>query len=139
MSFGDYCDAFDAVHTKRVTTSVLGAYQVSERGDLASWTTEPEGYWGSIGGAMDMVAVGRVIICMEHVTKRGEPRLVKQCKYALTARECVNLIVTDLAVIEVTKAGLLLREIAPDWTVEEVQSRTEPQLIITQELKEIEL
>jgi 3-oxoacid CoA-transferase subunit B len=139
MSFSDMADAFDAAHIGRVTTTVLGAYQVSEKGDLANWTTEPEGYIGSMGGAMDMIRAKRVIISMEHVTRQGEPRIVRQCTYALTGRECVNLIVTGLAVIEVTKQGLRLKEIAPGWTVEEVSAMTEPRLIIDKGLTEIEL
>ena len=132
-------DAFDAAHIGRVTTTVLGGYQVSEKGDLANWTIEAEGYWGSMGGAMDMILAKRVIIVMEHVTRQGQPRIVNKCTYALTGRECVDLIVTDLAVIEVTKQGLLLKESAPGWTAKEVQALTEPRLIIDKGLKEIEL
>lgn len=139
MSFGDTADAFDAVHIGRVTTTVLGAYQVSETGDLANWTKEAEGAWGSVGGAMDMVTAKRVIACMKHVTKQGEPKIVKKCTYALTSKECVDLIVTDLAVIEVTKQGLLLKEFAPGWDVEEIMAITEPRLLIDEGLKEIEL
>jgi acetate CoA/acetoacetate CoA-transferase beta subunit len=139
MCLTDYADAFDAVHIGRVATSVLGAYQVSEKGDLANWTREPEGYWGSIGGAMDMVMAKRVIVGMEHTTHEGKPRIVRKCSLALTATECVDLIVTDLAVIEVTEEGLLLKEIAPKWTVEEVQMLTEPKLTVDKGLKEMEL
>jgi len=139
MCVTDYGDAFDAVHTGRVSTSVLGAYQVSEKGDLANWSREPEGYWGSVGGAMDMVMAKRVIVGMEHVTRNGEPRVVRRCSLALTARQCVNLIVTDLAVIEVTQKGLVLKEVAPGWTIEEVQALTEPKLIVDEALKEMEL
>lgn len=139
MCATDYGDAFDAVHNGRVTTSVLGAYQVSEKGDLANWTREAEGYWGSIGGAMDMVLARRVIIGMEHVTPDGQPRIVRQCSLGITGRECVDLIVTDLAVIEVTERGLVLKEVAPGWTAAEVQALTEPVLIVDKELKEMEL
>ncbi len=139
MSFGDVGDALDAIHNGRVNTTILGAYQVSERGDLANWTTDPQGILGDFGGAIDMAMVQRVIVAMKHVTKRGEPRIVKQCTYALTGRECVDLIITDLAVIEVTKSGLLLREIAPGWAIEDIQAVTEPRLIIDKELKEVEL
>jgi len=76
---------------------------------------------------------------MLHTTKEGKPRILKQCDYPLTARECVDLIVTDLAVIEVTKQGLVVKEIAPGWTVDEVQALTEPKLIVAEDLKEIEL
>jgi 3-oxoacid CoA-transferase B subunit len=139
MCFTDFGDAFDAVHVGRVSTSVLGAYQVSEKGDLANWTKEPEGYWGSIGGAMDMVMAKRIIVGMEHTTRNNKPRIVQRCSYAITGRECVGLIVSDLAVIEVAGRSLLLREVAPGWTIEEVQALTEPKLRVDERLKEIEL
>ena len=89
---------------------------------------------------MDLVAgAKRVIITMEHTTKDGRPKILKQCTYPLTGKACVNLIVTDLAVVEVTKKGLILKEIAPDWTVEEVQALTEAKLLEASDLKEIEL
>ena len=80
-----------------------------------------------------------LIIAMNHTTKTGEPRIVKKCTYELTAPECVDLIVTDIAVIEVTDRGLLLKEVAPGWTPEEVQSLTEPTLIVAPDCREIEL
>ena len=138
LCFGDTAEAFDAVHIGRVTTTVLGAFQVSEKGDLANWTKEAEGNWGSVGGAMDMITAKRTIVGMEHVTKSGHPKIVRNCTYALTGKKCVDLIVTDLAVIEVTEDGLLLREIAPGWDVEELITMTEPKLIIDENLKEIE-
>jgi acyl CoA:acetate/3-ketoacid CoA transferase beta subunit len=76
---------------------------------------------------------------MNHVTKEGEPRIVKKCSYELTAVECVKLVVTDIAVIEVTKKGLVLKEFAPSWTPEEVQELTEPKLTVAHDCKEIEL
>jgi 3-oxoacid CoA-transferase subunit B len=76
---------------------------------------------------------------MTHTEKNGKPKIVRECSYALTARACVDLLVTDLAVIEVTGNGLLLRELAPGWTVEEVQAITEPTLLVSQELREVEL
>ena len=89
---------------------------------------------------MDLaVGAKRVITAMEHTTKEGKPKIVRKCSYPLTARECVNLIITDLAVIEVTPEGLLLREVAPGWTVKEVQALTEPKLIVAEDIKEIEL
>lgn len=89
---------------------------------------------------MDLVVgAKRVIITMEHTTKEGKPKIVKECIYPLTAKKCVDLIVTDLAVIEVTMEGLLLREVAPGWTAEEVQALTEPKLIVAEDIKEIEL
>ena len=81
----------------------------------------------------------KVIAATEHTTKDGKPKIVKECSVPLTAPECVNLVVTDIAVIEVTDKGLLLKELAPGWTAEEVQELTEPRLLIAQDLKEIEL
>jgi 3-oxoacid CoA-transferase B subunit len=85
------------------------------------------------------VGAKRVIITMEHTTKDGKPKIVKKCSYPLTAKECVDLIVTDLAVIEVTKKGLVLKEVAPGWTAKEVQSLTEPKLKLAKDMKEMEL
>ena len=89
---------------------------------------------------MDLAAsTKKVIVCMAHVTRDNDCKIVKQCTFPLTAKECVDLIVTDIAVIEVTKEGLVLKEIAPGWTAEEVQALTEPKLIVAPDLKEIEL
>jgi 3-oxoacid CoA-transferase B subunit len=89
---------------------------------------------------MDLaVGAKRLIVAMNHTTKEGEPRIVKKCSYELTAVECVKLVVTDIAVIEVTKKGLVLKEVAPGWTPEEVQEVTEPKLIVAPDCKEIEL
>jgi 3-oxoacid CoA-transferase subunit B len=76
---------------------------------------------------------------MEHTTKEGKPKIVKQCTAPLTAKECVDLVITDLAVIEPTPDGLVLKEVAPGWTAEEVQALTEPKLIVAEDIKEIEL
>ncbi len=89
---------------------------------------------------MDLVyGAERVIVIMEHVTKKGEFKILKQCTYPLTGKECVSLIVTDIAVIEPTKQGLVLKEFAPGWTAEEIQKLTEPKLILADDLKELEL
>ena len=81
----------------------------------------------------------QVIIAMEHNTPKGELKILKECTYPITARRCVSVIVTDIAVIRVTEAGLLLEEVAPGWTAEEVQALTEPKLIVDRGVKEIEL
>jgi 3-oxoacid CoA-transferase B subunit len=95
-----------------VDLTALGALQVSEKGDLANWMVPARGM-GSIGGAMDLaVGAKRVIVAMEHTTKTGEPRIVKTCSYPLTAVGAVDLIVTNLAAIQVTSAGLVLKELA---------------------------
>ena len=125
---------------RHLDVSVLGAFQVSEKGDIANWKVPGAKGSGGIGGAMD-IATGarRLIVCMEHNTKEGAPKIVKQCTYPLTAIECVKTIVTDLAVIDVTEAGLLLREVAPGWTAEEVQSHTEPRLAFGSNIREMVL
>lgn len=117
----------------------MGALEVSEKGDLANWTRGGKES-GGIGGSMDLAASAkRVIVCMEHTTRKGVPRILKNCRLPLTARACVDLIITSLGVLEVTGDGLLLKEIAPGWTVDEVQELTEPKLIPAPDLKEVEL
>lgn len=139
MSFFSHADSFAMIRGGHVDLSVLGALQVSEKGDLANWTF-PERGIGNIGGAMDLAAgCNRIIVAMEHVTPKGQLKILKECNYPLTAARCVDLIVTDIAVIEVTPDGLVLKETAPGWTVEEVQKLTEPKLRISTDLKEIEL
>ena len=138
-SFFDSVAAFNMIRGGHVDVAVLGAFQVSEKGDLANWMT-PERGVGSIGGAMDMVSgVRKVIVAMEHTTRRDEPRLVRECSYPLTARRAVNLVITDLAVIEVSPEGLLLKEVAPTVTPNEVQALTEPKLRIAADLREMDL
>src|ERR1700687_5422322 len=111
--------------------AVLGGFQVSEKGDLANWKIPGARGAGNIGGAMDIAAgAKKLIVCMEHITKEGAAKIVKQCSYPLTGLECTNTIVTDLAVIDVTPEGLVLREVAPGWTAEEVQARTEAKLVV---------
>lgn len=135
-------ESFAMIRGGYMDIAVLGALQVSEKGDLAGWNIPAAGRGkvGNIGGSMDLaVGAKRLIVAMEHITNKGEYRILKQCTYPLTAKECVDLIVTNLAVIEVTKDGLLLREVAPGLTAEDVQSVTEPELIISPDLREIEL
>ena len=139
MSFFDMDTSFDMIRGKHLDITVLGALEISERGDLANWTWGPVAA-GGIGGSMDLaVGAKRVIVTMTHITKEGKPKIVKECKLPLTAKECIDLIITDVAVIKVTTSGLLLKEITPGWTPEEVQAITEPKLAISKDLKEIEL
>jgi 3-oxoacid CoA-transferase subunit B len=122
-----------------IDVSVLGALQVSEKGDLANRTFPARGI-GNIGGAMDLAAgCGQIIIAMEHTTPKGQFKILKECSYPLTAERCVKLIVTDIAVIQVAPEGPVLRETAPGWTAEDIQACTEPKLLIAPDLKEIEL
>jgi 3-oxoacid CoA-transferase B subunit len=139
MSFFHHADSFSMIRGGHIDVTVLGALQVSEKGDLANWTF-PERGLGNIGGAMDLAAgCNRVIVAMEHVTPKGQMKILKQCSYPLTAARCVDLIVTDIAVVKVTAEGLVLMETAPGWTVEEVQALTEPTLLVALDLREIEL
>jgi 3-oxoacid CoA-transferase B subunit len=122
--------------------AVLGALQVAENGDYAGWNvpSAKRGKLGNIGGSMDLsVGARNLFIAMEHVTTTGEPKILKRCTYPLTAPGVVKKIFTNLAVIDVTPSGLLLREVAPGLTPEEVQSVTEAKLILAKDLKEISL
>ena len=139
MSFFNSGEAFAMIRGGHVDVTVLGAFQVSERGDLANWMV-PERGVGNVGGAMDLAAgAKRTIVAMEHSDKNGNPKVVGECTYPLTGRECVSLIVTDIAVMEVTAQGLVLEEVAPGWTAEEVQVETGAHLMTSPELKEMEL
>jgi 3-oxoacid CoA-transferase subunit B len=139
MCFFDHAESFSMIRGGHIDLCVLGGLQVSEKGDLANWLI-PGREPGGIGGAMDLAfGAARLIIVMTHTTRNDEPKIVKECSYALTAPRCVDLIVTDIAVIEVTDAGLLLKETAPGWTAEEVQALTEPKLRIAHDLKIITL
>lgn len=139
MSFFHSADAFGMIRGGHVDVTVLGALQVSETGDLANWML-PERGVGNVGGAMDLATgARRVIVSMEHTDRKGRSKVVRECTYPLTGKGCVDLIVTDIAVMEVTPEGLVLKEVAPDWTAEEVQAETEPRLIIPPDLKEMEL
>jgi 3-oxoacid CoA-transferase subunit B len=139
MSFFDSATSFDMIRGGHIDMVILGAYQVSEKGDLANWGRPGRPATG-MGGAMDLASGSKkLMVMMIHTTKEGAPRIVRQCTFPLTARNCVNKIFTDIAVIDVTKQGLVLREIAPGWKAEEVQALTEPKLILAEDLKEIEL
>ncbi|HWR70250.1 MAG TPA: 3-oxoacid CoA-transferase subunit B [Dehalococcoidia bacterium] len=139
MCFFHHADSFTMIRGGHIDMTVLGVLEVSEKGDLANWMFPGRGV-GNIGGGMDLAFNARKVIgATEHTTKDGKPKIVKKCSVALTAPECVDLIVTDIAVIEVKDKSLWLKEIAPGWTVEEVQALTEPKLKIAPDLKEIEL
>jgi 3-oxoadipate CoA-transferase beta subunit len=129
-SFFHQADAHLMTRGGHLDVAVLGGFQVSEKGDLANWKIPGVKGSGGIGGAMDIAAgAKKLIVCMEHTTKEGAPKIVRQCTYPLTGLACVDTIVTDLAVIDVMPEGLLLREIAPGWSNEDLQELTGAPLI----------
>ena len=139
MSFFNHADSFLMIRGGHVDITMLGVIEVSEKGDLANWMAPGRGV-GNIGGGMDLAFNARRVIGLtEHTTKGGKPKIVKQCSTPLTAPHCVNLIITNIAVIEVTPEGLVLKEIVPGWIPEEIQELTEPKLIIAPDLREIQL
>src|SRR5215472_5155923 len=129
-SYFSSADSFAMIRGAHVDLTVLGALQVDENGNLANWAI-PGKMLKGMGGAMDLVAgAKRVFIAMEHATRDNKPKIMKKCSLPLTGIEVVDHIVTELALIDVTREGLLLRELAPDTSVELVQSLTEPQLLL---------
>jgi acetate CoA/acetoacetate CoA-transferase beta subunit len=139
-SFFDSAMSFGIIRGGHVNTTVLGALEVDEKGNLASWMIPGKKVPG-MGGAMDLVVGARkVIIAMEHQNRSGEPKILKECKLPLTAVCQVNMVITEKAVMEVVKGkGLVLLEIAPGLTVEDVQEATEAKLTISDNLKIMEV
>ena len=137
-SYFSSADSFAMVRGGHVDLTILGALQVDREGNLANWTI-PGKMMKGMGGAMDLVAgAKRVVVTMEHTAKDGAPKIVAQCSLPLTGRRCVNLIVTEMAVVEVVREGLVLREIAPDTTLEAVKKATGAELIVAPDLKTME-
>ena len=139
MSFFDSGSAFAMIRGGHIDVTVLGALQVSRKGDLANWMIPSRGI-GNVGGAMDLaVGAKKVMVSMEHIDREGNPKIVEECNFPLTCPACVDMIVTYIAVISVQREGLILKETAPGWSVEDVQAETDAKLIIAPDVGNISL
>jgi 3-oxoadipate CoA-transferase beta subunit len=128
-AFVDHADSFAMVRGGHLDLCVLGGFQVAENGDLANWAHSATEAGRQIGGAMDLaVGAKRVWVVMEHNTKDGTPRILKRCGYPLTAKRCVTRVYTNLAVLDVTERGFVVRDIIPGLSFEELQARSEATL-----------
>ena len=134
-----HADAFAIIRAGYIDVSIMGSYEVSETGDFANWRTDGR-KGGGIGGAMDLaMGAQRVFIAMEHTTRDGKPRLLKQLKLPATALGVVKTLMTNLGLFDITPAGFLMREIAPGYTPEQVQEVTEAHLTVSPQLKNVEV
>ena len=140
-SYFDIAESFGMIRGGHIDVAVMGALQINDRGDYAGWSNPARGLFvGNIGGSMDLCAGARKLyIAMEHTTRDGDYKVDKELSYPATALGKVSMLFTDLAVIEITPKGMVLKEIFAGLTPEDVQSVTEPKLIISPDLAEIQL
>jgi 3-oxoacid CoA-transferase B subunit len=139
MAIVHHADSFAMIRGGMIDVTVMGAYEAAENGDFANWRI-PNRKGGGIGGAMDLAACAkRVFIAMEHSTRDGKPRMLKQCKLPVTAPGAVTLVSTDLGLFEITPQGFKLLENAPGWSPEDIQELTEAKLVISNDLREFRL
>jgi len=138
-AFFDSATSFAMIRGGNIDLTILGAFEVSDQGDIASWKVPGKMVKG-MGGAMDLVASARnIIVAMQHTNKEGESKLLKKCTLPLTGVKCVSKIVTDLAVLDITPEGFRLLEYAPGVTIEDIQNATEGRLIIADQVIEMKV
>ncbi|HEY6006274.1 MAG TPA: 3-oxoacid CoA-transferase subunit B [Anaeromyxobacter sp.] len=132
-------ESFAMIRGGHIDLAILGGLEVSEKGDLANWLVPGKMVKG-MGGGMDLVSgAKRVVVTMEHATKDGKPKILRQCSLPITGRRCVSAICTDRAWIDVTSDGLVLRELAPGETFDSVQELTEPRLVVAPDVRPMQL